>query len=83
MLLPELWRLLESKGRAHRVRELRDEPRTNLPSTKYLYDEVDFDDRDIRELKLTLKVMHRNAILSLLFFGVVMTQTLVLYGRAV
>ena len=42
--MPELWRLLESKERAHRVRELRDEPRTNLPSAKYLYDEVDFDD---------------------------------------
>lgn len=79
--LPELWRLLESKGRAHRVRELHDEPRTNLPSAKYLYDEVDFDDRDIRELKLTLKAMHRNAILSLLFFGVVMTGTLALYER--
>ena len=74
---PELWHLLESKGRGHRVRELRDEPKTNLPSAKYLYNDVDFDDREIRELKLRLKAMHRNAILSLLFFGALMTVTLV------
>ena len=37
--MPELWQLLENKGRRHRVREKRDEPRSNLPSTKYLYDE--------------------------------------------
>ena len=80
--MPELWRLLESKGRAHRVRELRDEARTNLPSTKYLYDDVDFDDSDIRALKLTLRAMHRNTILSLLLFGVVMTGTLALYGAS-
>ena len=79
--LPELWRLLESKGRAHRVRELHDEPRTNLPSAKYLYDEVDFDDRDIRELKLTLKGHATKCHFITLFFGVVMTGTLALYER--
>ena len=77
--MPELWRLLENKGRSYRVRELRDEPRSNLPSTKYLYDEVDFDDSDIREMKLTLKVMHRSAIRSVLLFGVVITATIALY----
>ena len=77
--MPELWRLLEHKGRRHRVRELVDEPRSNLPSTKYLYDEVDFDDSDIREMKLTLKVMHRSALLSLLLFGVVITVTIAIF----
>ncbi len=77
--MPELWRLLENKGRRHRVRELRDEPRSNLPSTKYLYDEVDFDESDIREMKLTLKLMHRSAIRSVLLFGVVITATIALY----
>ncbi len=77
--MPELWRLLENTGRAHRVKELRDESRSNLPSTKYLYDEVDFDDSDIRELKLTLKLMHRSAIRSVLLFGVVITATIALY----
>ena len=77
--MPELWRLLENKGRRHRVRELRDESRSNLPSTKYLYDEVDFDDSDIREMKLTLKVMHRSALLSLLLFGVVITATIAIF----
>ena len=79
--MPELWQLLEDKGRAHRVREVHDEPRTNLLSTKYLYDEVDFDDRDVRELKLTLKVMHRVAVGSVLLFGVVITSTIALFER--
>ncbi len=34
--MPELWQLLENKGRRHRVSELRDESRSNVPSTKYL-----------------------------------------------
>ncbi len=79
--IPELWQLLKDKGRAHRVREVHDEPRTNLPSTKYLYDEVDFDDRDIRELKSTLKAMHRVAVGSVLLFGAVITSTIALFGR--
>lgn len=77
--MPELWQLLKNKGRRHRVSELRDQSRSNLPSTKYLYDEVDFDDSNIRELKWTLKVLHRSAILSLSLFGVVITATTALY----
>ena len=77
--MPELWRLLENKGRAHRVREVRDEPRTNMPAAKYLYDEVDFGDRDIRELKLTLKVMHSVGIVSILLVTVVMSGTIALF----
>ncbi len=77
--MPELWQLLENKGRRHRVSELRDESRSNVPSTKYLYDGVDFDDSDIRKLKLTLKVVHRSAILSLSLFGLVITATIALY----
>ena len=48
-------------------------------ATKYLYDEVDFDDRDIREMKLTLKVMHRVGVGSVLLIGVVMTGTIALF----
>ena len=74
--MPALWSLLEAKGRAQRVRELRDEPWSNLPSKGYLYNDVDFDDPEIRDLKLSLKVMHRNGILSLLAFIVVLTVTI-------
>jgi hypothetical protein len=34
--MPELWQLLENKGRRHRVSELRDASRSNVPSTKYV-----------------------------------------------
>jgi len=30
--MPALWRLLQNKGRANRVREVRDDPRTNVPA---------------------------------------------------
>ena len=61
VLLPELWRLLESKGRAHRVRELRDEPRTNLPSTKYLYD-AGLPNQDSAQTREVLRNNHRQGV---------------------
>ena len=77
--MSELWRLLETKGRAHRVKELRDDPVTNLPPTKYLYNEVDFEDPDIRELKLTLKSMHQKGVGSILVFTAVVIGSMALY----
>ena len=73
--MPELWQLLEARQRAHRVRELRDEARSNLPAARYLYDSVDFEDPEIRTLKLVLK-QQRSAILSLLLFMVVATAAM-------
>ncbi len=73
--MPELWELLGARERAHRVRELRDEVRSNLPAARYIYDSVDFEDPEIHELKLTLKQLHRSAILSLLLFIAVATAT--------
>ncbi len=74
--MPELWQLLEARQRVHRVRELRDEARSNLPAARYLYDRVDFENPEIRELKLVLKQQHRSAILSLLLFMVVATAAM-------
>ena len=73
--MPELWQLLEARH-AHRVRELRNEARSNVPAARYLYDRIDFEDSEIRELKLVLKQQHRSAILSLLLFMVVATATM-------
>ena len=77
--MPALWALLEARQRAHRVRALRDEARTNVPAARYLYDSVDFDDPEIRALKLALKQMHRSGILSLLLLIVVATATLAVW----
>ena len=66
--MPELWQLLEDGGRSDRVRELRDDVWSNLPAARYLYDSVDFEDPQIRALKLALKQMHRSAISQLLVF---------------
>ena len=74
--MSDLWRLLESKGRGERVHELRDSALTNLPSTRYLYNDVDFDDSEIRDLKRRLKRMHWLAIASLLAFGATATATI-------
>ena len=63
--LRELWRLLESKGRGHRVKEVRDDPWTNLPQQRYLFDEADFDDPEIRASKLELRALWRKGIGSL------------------
>jgi hypothetical protein len=63
--LRELWRLLQSKGRGRRVKEVRDDPWTNLPQQRYLFDEVDFDDPEIRALKLELRALWRKGIGSL------------------
>ena len=73
--MPELWKLLEGTGRSHRVRELRDDVWSNLPAARYLYDNVDFEEPEIRVLKLELKQMHRSAISNLLLFMVVATAT--------
>ncbi len=73
--MPELWQLLETKDRSRRVRELTDNIWYNLPAARYLYDEVDFEDPEIRGLKLTLMRMHRAAISSLLMFIVSSTAT--------
>ncbi len=70
-----LWKLLETTGRSHRVRELRDDVWSNLPGTRYLYDSVDFEDPEIRALKLALKRMHLSAISSLLLFMVAVVAT--------
>ncbi len=74
--MPELWELLGARERTYRVRELRDEARSNLPAARYLYDSVDFEDPEIRELKLALKQLHRSAISSLLLFIAAATATL-------
>jgi hypothetical protein len=66
--MPELWNLLGAKGRPHRVRELNTDAWSNLPAARYLYDNIDFEVPEIRELKLTLKQLHRSAITSLLLF---------------
>ena len=65
--MPESWKLLEARDRSHRVREL-DTGWSNLPVARYLYDNVDLEDPEILELKLTLKQLHRSAISSLLLF---------------
>ncbi len=74
--MPELWQLLEARQRVHRVRELRDEAPSNVPAARYLYDRIDFEEPEIRALKLVLKQQHRSAILSLLLFIVVATATM-------
>jgi hypothetical protein len=71
--MPELWSLLEARERSHRVRELHTSAWSNLPAARYLYDNTDFEDPEIRELKLNLKQMHRSAITNLLLFMTVAT----------
>ena len=61
-----LWTLLEHKGRSHRVKEVRDDPWTNLPQQRYLFDETDCEDLDIRALKHALRAMWRRGVGSLL-----------------
>ena len=71
--MPELWSLLEVRERSHRVRELHPNAWSTLPAARYLYDDLDFEIPDIRELKLTLKQLHRSAITNLLLFMVIVT----------
>ena len=80
--MPELWRLLEDTGRSDRVRELRDDPSSNLPATRYLYDSVDYDDPRIRALKLAPKRLHRSAIAHLLLFPLVAAAAVTLWEGA-
>ncbi len=75
--MPELWSLLEAMERSHRVRELHTDAWTNLPAARYLYDNIDFEIPEIRELKLTLKKLHRSAITNLLLFMVIATAAVV------
>jgi len=62
----ELWRLLEDKGRADRVREVLKDPLSNVPQTRYLFDDRDFEDPEVRVLKLELRPMWRGGVLSVL-----------------
>ena len=71
--MPELWKLLETRERSQRVRELDTDAWSNLPAARYLYDDIDCENPEIRELKLTLKQLHRSAISSLLLFMAVAT----------
>ena len=73
--LPELWILLEARERPQRVCELHTDAWSNLPAARYLYDNIDFEVSEIRELKLTLKHLHRSAITHLLLFMVIVTAT--------
>ena len=77
--MPELRNLLAAKGRPHRVHELNTDTWSNLPATRYLYDNVDFEIPEIRELKLTLKQLHRSAIRNLLLFMASATATLAVW----
>ena len=69
--MPELWSRLAVRGKSQRVRELR--VGSNLPAARYLYNDVDCDDSEIRELKRALEHLHRSAIAHLLIFMVVAT----------
>ena len=73
--MPELWILLEARERPQRVCELHTDAWSNLPAARYLYDNIDFEVSEIRELKLTLKHLHRSAITHLLLFMVIATAT--------
>ena len=77
--MPELWRLLEVSERSHRVREVHTDAWSNLPAARYLYNDNDFEIPEIRELKLTLKRLHRSAITNLLLFMVVSTAAVAVW----
>ncbi len=53
--MPDSWNLLGAQGRPHHVRELNTNAWSNLSAARYLYDNIDFEVPEIRELKLTLK----------------------------
>ncbi len=74
-----LWSLLEARERSHRVRELHTDARSNLPAARYLYDNIDFEDPEIRELKLTLKQLHRSAITNLFVFMAIATAAVAVW----
>ena len=44
------------------MKEVRDDPWTNLPQQRYLFDEVDFDDPEIRASKLELRALWRKGL---------------------
>jgi hypothetical protein len=77
--MPELWNLLETSERSHRVRKIHIEAWSNLPAARYLYDNTDFEVPEIRELKLALKRLHRSAITNLLLFMVTSTAAVLVW----
>ena len=74
--MPELWALLEQMGRSDRVHELCD-GWSNLPATRYLYNEVDCEAPEIEALKHALRADYRSAMRSISAFGVALLAAII------